>query len=579
MFFIAAFAFLCLGTFCQETRRFPSDINNLAISAKEIFVATDNYLYKLNHRLDVEVEEALVLNKSQFNRVKILLVWEESSTLVLCGTGDTGACEMRDLHNVSNITVKKKYIVPTQLNGSAVGFIYDNHGKKYLAVGTFATPLETSPEIVTLRSLEGTANVFTMQEDGGGSSPSIKPGEIAGVVQLEFVDGFQIKNYIYFLINMQVNSSYSNVTLFRMEITKEGKRAILDSLYKTAVLCYAGKPSTKLLASTLLLRSGDSALWVGVFSAVRTGDSDSTALGLFDLENMTEKCSETEDSGFHSFKKSPCYFDLKPIIVPLVHAYITAIAATTVHQWTILFIGTAQGKVLKISMDKDRKTSCLVFLYQFSNRGSVFYKMLIDPAQKLYVYAAAKNEFARIKVANCEKYSSMRSCWSAQDPHCGWCTSLLRCTFLSECKDSHAVWISIPNTLTDSTQMISYEITKAKNGTEQVLSFNMKAQVSVHYSGNRSFSCQVSILNNENVLCEEENVSFPNCSCSFPSVKLPLKSLCIKLNFRIDSWNIVETLSVDSSSGSIITSYCLDCPPSGCRWCTKKQQCFLSIHP
>ncbi|KAG2459784.1 PLXC1 protein, partial [Polypterus senegalus] len=91
--------------------------------------------------------------------------------------------------------------------------------------------------------------------------------------------------------------------------------------------------------------------------------------------------------------KSPCYFDLKPIIVPLVHAYITAIAATTVHQWTILFIGTAQGKVLKISMDKDRKTSCLVFLYQFSNRGSVFYKMLIDPAQKLYVYAAAKNEF------------------------------------------------------------------------------------------------------------------------------------------------------------------------------------------
>ncbi|MBN3276122.1 PLXC1 protein, partial [Polyodon spathula] len=89
---------------------------------------------------------------------------------------------------------------------------------------------------------------------------------------------------------------------------------------------------------------------------------------------------------------------------------------------------------LQIVIDQNQKVSCPEILYESPAEKAVFFKMLLDPVEQEHVYMASGNELTRIKVANCSKFDSWKTCWLAQDPFCGWCAhenrSVYRHTFL-----------------------------------------------------------------------------------------------------------------------------------------------------
>lgn len=167
----------------------------------------------------------------------------------------------------------------------------------------------------------------------------------------------------------------------------------------------------------------------------------------------------------------------------------------------------------QLAVDRHYSTACPKVLYKADYDRRVFPKISLDQVDQKHVYLAFLHQVGgsaeavasrcctapqsallcfqirRVPVSNCGSYTSMRDCWSAQDPYCVWCSSknrsdeqrlalirqnapkktgfvtenntfsLRRCTFEEAC--SNSTWLSIPE---ESRQrMVSYQVMKDKD--------------------------------------------------------------------------------------------------------------------
>ncbi|XP_030917489.1 plexin-D1, partial [Geospiza fortis] len=102
------------------------------------------------------------------------------------------------------------------------------------------------------------------------------------------------------------------------------------------------------------------------------------------------------------------------------------------NNYTVVFLGTASGALLKINLDSTMKV--------ISRRSiSVAYGepvhpiMQFDPSDSTYLYLMTSYQMTRVKVAACSQYSTCAECLAAADAYCGWCTMETRCSLQHEC--------------------------------------------------------------------------------------------------------------------------------------------------
>ncbi|NWY51398.1 PLXD1 protein, partial [Chionis minor] len=134
---------------------------------------------------------------------------------------------------------------------------------------------------------------------------------------------------------------------------------------------------------------------------------------------------------------------VNPVTATPIFTYsgLTAVAVASVNNYTVAFLGTASGGLLKakwlllslqINLDSTMKV--------ISRRSiSVAYGepvhpiMQFDPSDSTYLYLMTSYQMTRVKVAACNQYSTCAECLAAADAYCGWCTMETRCSLQHEC--------------------------------------------------------------------------------------------------------------------------------------------------
>uniref|UniRef100_A0A665TPR3 Si:ch211-113g11.6 n=1 Tax=Echeneis naucrates TaxID=173247 RepID=A0A665TPR3_ECHNA len=109
----------------------------------------------------------------------------------------------------------------------------------------------------------------------------------------------------------------------------------------------------------------------------------------------------------------------------ITHTVADIVLAVNDEHYSVLYLGTEQGKVLKVL-----HTSEGVFIISqyslFHNEGPVL-NMAID-SQKGHLYVGTAMEVQRLPLADCGRYGdTCRECILSRDPYCGWDRARRKC--------------------------------------------------------------------------------------------------------------------------------------------------------
>ncbi|XP_028427129.1 plexin-C1-like [Perca flavescens] len=570
---------------------FDGDLRHFAVATNTVYIATAETLYQLSHDLTLVqsltqrgiLKDGYQTDDAQFSRVSetdernatfsvnILLPFVENKTLISCGVIECGYCEVLDLKNISKMQYMEHIEVGSPRRSSAsIGFLVNvvnvEKTETYILTATqqyedksTKSSCSTESEAVELRNTNHKQYGTIFSKISEFSSVAIKRYPTGSV---EFVDGFQISLTIYLFSNLPSSDKSNRVRLIWLE-GKTNKAQTLRSLRGATLSISDGGKGSRLLASSVI-PGGPPVLWSGVFSV--DGEHTDTELLLFDISPLTGVTDVDPDfcSVCSTDRKRPPPETLKPKAVLFRQKSMTSVLAVRHKAWMVFFIGTGDGQLIKLAVDKNYHTTCPRVLYRATDDRQVFPKMLLDQVDLKHVYLPLRNQMKRVPVSNCSTYTNVQDCWSAQDPYCVWCGTKKSCTFEDDCQDSD--WLSIPD---DSQQkMVSYKVVKDDTGQ---ITLNIQTHLSVGQKALSNFACQFSASSIK--LCRDGlPQQFPQCTCILSNSTLPAGGLHVTVKIRVGTTQLSKALKLSNCSdirGPPTSVLCRQCIGAGCSWSEK----------
>ncbi|XP_076967727.1 plexin-C1 [Tamandua tetradactyla] len=581
----------------QPVWRSEQAIGAIAASQKDgVFVASGSCLdqldYSLQHRLSRLYRDqagnctepvslappARPRPGSSFS--KLLLPYREGAAgqggLLLTGwTFDRGACEVRPLGNLSRSSLRNgTEVVSCHPQGSTAGVVYRAGDKNrwYLAVAaTYVLPeTQTASRCNPAASDRDTA--IALKDTEGRSLATEELGRLKlteGAGSLHFVDAFLWNGSVYF--PYYPYNYTSGAATGWPSMARIAQRAEVQFQGQAALDCGRGHPDgRRLLLSSSLVEALD--VWAGVFSAA-TGEGQkrrspaTTALCLFrmsEIQARAKSCSWDFRTAEHSCKEGDQPERVQPIAsATLIHSDLTSVYGTVVMNRTVLFLGTGDGQLLKVTLGENLTSSCPEVIYEIKEETPVFYKLVPDPVKNIYIYLTAGKEVRRIRVANCHKHKSCAECLMARDPHCGWCHPLQRCTFQGDCipLENSGNWLDISSGAEQCPKIEMIRSSKDKTIVTLVGSFSPKYP-----------ECVVKSAHSNKELCRSRTLPNRTCSCSIQTSASYKDVLVVHVTF-FGSWNLSERFNFTNCSS---LRECPVCIGTGCAWCKSERKC---IHP
>nr|XP_057933721.1 plexin-C1 isoform X2 [Doryrhamphus excisus] len=568
------------------------NIRHLVSTPNAVYIATAERLYQLNRDLSLvqTVNQRGVLRgkseTAQFYRVtekdkwnatfsvNVLLPFVVNGTLISCGVTDNecGYCELLALANISRVLYREHILVgPSRHTSASVAFLVSVASKGFYILTaikqskdhTSQSMCPSFSETVYLhdtihnqdKKASNQGGIFSFS--GDGSNPLFKSNGEA-----DFVDGFQIDSIIYLFANVPSSKASSNkVRLIWLQA--EAKKIDTMKSLRGASLIIPGRKSSRLVASSVVLARAHSSLWVGVFSV--DGDPTNTELVLFDITpdlNIAADKDQDFCSAVSCSEKHPQPKVLQPKKVLFRQTSMTSVLAVAQGTWLVIFIGTGDGQLIKLNVDKNHGTTCPTVLYWTDDDRKVFPRMHRDEVDHKHLYVAFGNMVQRVLVSKCHTHETLRDCWYAQDPSCVWCSTKNSCTFKDECQNSN--WLSILDDY--QPKMMSYSVEKLSGGQ---IKLNVHTNVAVGPNASSIFSCHFSGSSGE--LCSRVGLppKFPECNCIIPNGTLPSRGMSVAVKIRLASMRFSETLNIMACSdikGSPTTALCQRCIEVGCAW-------------
>ncbi|TSK13569.1 Plexin-C1 [Bagarius yarrelli] len=453
-------------------------IRNFVVGNDKLFVATDSKLYQMRYDL-VEEKVKVISNSTYQNTLGILLPFESNRTLIICGTSDCGYCELLDISDISR-TIYTETTLPfgPRLNESSVSFLVDytsNSNGTYMLVGREHDELEADGCIVdvgvTLRNTLQTQPGDIFSKTADAIEAYIK---LTGV---KWVDGFQVSSQFesYLFAN---NVLRREVVLLKM-VNRGNKPDITKSLKVATLHCCKDLYRHKLVSSTHVL-SESSNLWVGIFTAELPQHPENTVLAIYNVTALRPGKPTQDFQCQPSCVSQENMATENPLAVVFKHSSMTSVAAKRKGSWTVLYIGTANGQLLKLVLDTEFRSSCAKVLYRSDDDTMVFPKMYFDPVDPNYIYMALRNQIKRVAVSQCGIYDTLRACLGSMDPFCGFCGITDSCSRQEECLISP--WISSSKNSFQKELML-FQVVSVLTGEPEILSV-WPNEVSIHGKNN-----------------------------------------------------------------------------------------------
>ncbi|XP_031439218.2 plexin-C1-like [Clupea harengus] len=327
------------------------------------------------------------------------------------------------------------------------------------------------------------------------------------------------------------NRFESKVKLLTLD-NRNSKGETFKTLQGAALQCCDGNESWMLLSSALI--PGESqVLWAGVFQD-NTGDA---AVAIFDISPsqtgpVSGFCFNKDECNEEDKRQSDLVKDkvLKPAAVVFKYSNITSVAALRSNSWIVLFFGTGTGLLIKLVVDASLKPGCPTVLYSSNEDQHILPRMLFTPVHHTDIYIALGNQMIRVPVAQCGVYQTLRDCWSALDPFCGWCVSQSRCSFQHDCSSSD--WVSVPGTSLQR-EIISVHMKRSTNGQDITVTAAPNLNIGIH------FSCALE-------KCDSPGPS--SCSCILSSESFPAEGLSLSVLITIQRETLIKDVLLENCS-------------------------------
>ncbi|XP_061839618.1 plexin-C1 [Nerophis lumbriciformis] len=567
------------------------DIRHFVTTPDAVYIAAADRLYQLNRNLSLvrTVNQRGVLtgksDSAQFYRVpekaewnatfsvNMLLPFLENKTLISCGVTDKkcGYCELLALTNISRVVYRENILVgPSRYPSASVAFLVSVASRGvYIMTAIEQSKNKTAENMCSsLKSevlyLYDTVHHQDKKAGNQGDIFSISGDSATPVFRskgdVDFVDGFQIDSIIYLFANVPSSVAGGNKVRLLWLQAKPNKVDTMKSFRGSSLIIPGGKGSS-LVASSVVSGRVHSPLWVGVFSM--DGEPSNTKLVLFNITpDLNIKENDDQDFSTSTTTYNPTKpRELQPQKVLFKKTSMTSVLAVTQGAWIVVFIGTGDGQLIKLNVDKNYHTTCPTLLHRTDGDSKVFPRMHLD-AGRQHLYAAFSKTVQRVGVSKCHTHTTLQDCWSAQDPSCVWCHAKNRCTFKDECPNSS--WLSIVEDY--QPKMISYSVEKQSDGR---ISLNVHANVAVDPNTSSNFACN--FLASSVELCEREGLppKFPECKCILSKGTIPSQGMSVALKVKLGSMRLSETLKIMTCSdikGSPTAALCQHCIEVGCAW-------------
>ncbi|KAM4569646.1 plexin-C1 isoform 2-T2 [Odontesthes bonariensis] len=558
------------------------DIRDLAVGSSGLYIATEERLYQLSHDLKLVrtlTQKGIFRNGDQqeFQRVSGAAAWEttfranmllpfvKNGSLISCGAPYRGCgyCEVLDLQNISNLLYRENIQVgPLSSSSGSVGFLLDvkkDSTQTETYILTAVRQHEDESKKSGCNSDTQTINLHNTDDAQEGEIFSLSVSSGKAVIRskgdVEFVDGFQIDSTAYLLSNVRSGAESNRVRLIWLQA--ENSKAETVKTLRGATLRLSDGGSCRLLAASLI-PGGQQVLWSGVFGV----DGTNTELAVFDISPDGSVGPDNDPDFFYASKGGTSEpKTLKPKALLFRQHYMTSVLAVRQKAWMVFFIGTADGQLIKLVVDRNFHPACPRVLYRANDDRKVFPKMHLDPVDPKHMFVAFRKQMRRVPVAACSSHTDVQQCWSAQDPFCVWCSSKSRCTFEDDCRDSD--WLSIPEE--SQQKMVSHRVVKDPDGPIKLI---VQIHVTAGQNATSNFACQFSTTSKE-YFSMKYLPQFPQCTCTLLNGSLPADGVRFTVKMRLGTTYLSENLRMINCSevhGPPSSALCQQCIEAGCGW-------------
>ncbi|KAF8785202.1 plexin-A2-like isoform X2 [Argiope bruennichi] len=422
---------------------------------------------------------------------KALVIDYPQSRLIACGSLFQGICTVHNLNDVTNfVTPANESVVANNSTASTVAFIAQ--GPKSLPrmhvlyVGVSYTgngPYRSDVPAVSSRSLDPN-NMFAIAHTGVTTGTKVMVNSMSReIYPITYVYGFSSKGFSYFVtvqkkftdppkpfISKLIRICHEDVHYYSYTEVPLVCRAPDGTDYNLAQAAYVGRPGSE-LAVSLGIAAQDDVLFA-VFakskdeSDIYNKPSPNSALCVYALSAVHRKFTQNIQHCFNGFgdrgldfinpsqncmvtqvqiNDDFCGMDVNtplggsmPIEATPVLTYsgllLTSVAATSTHDYTVAFMGTATGHLKKAVVES--VTSAFEYSdLQIDESKSVSPDMLFDK-NKEFLYVMTERRVTMVKVQECLVYKTCSECLEAQDPYCGWCSLENKCSLRSDCAEA-----------------------------------------------------------------------------------------------------------------------------------------------
>ncbi|XP_021233233.1 plexin-A2 isoform X1 [Numida meleagris] len=112
----------------------------------------------------------------------------------------------------------------------------------------------------------------------------------------------------------------------------------------------------------------------------------------------------------------------------------TSVASYIYNGYSVVFVGTKNGKVKKIRADGPPHGGIQYEVVTVFKDGSPVLRDMAFSVDHKYLYVMSERQVSRVPVESCEQYTTCAECLSSGDPHCGWCTLHHTCSPRDSCE-------------------------------------------------------------------------------------------------------------------------------------------------
>lgn len=407
---------------------------------------------------------------------KVLVINYEAEELISCSTLFHGMCKKRSLSNI-NITVDGGAgdpVVANSPNATTYAFIAPGPSldgglqPNVLYVGATRTNIGLSlyrdlvPAFCS-RNLKDFDIAYKSQVEH--SSKKEIETQHRETFKVNYMYGFSSENFSYMLTLQKASTQVDTYASKIFRVCQNDK-----NFYSYAELffqCKLGNVDYNLVQAAYLAKAGNSLaqnigipttedVLYAVFAKGNPGTADptdSSALCIYPLRNIRKIFTKNIKECFrgvgnigpeHLTKSTLCQktrlqiddnycgsldintpiagsmpVDSEPTLV-LKSTTVSAVAVSITYDYTVAFIGTTDGRIIKVSIESRTQASHYETITVVPHQR-IFPDLYFD-LEKEHLYVMTPHKLSKVQVQDCSRYTTCEKCISVKDPYCGWCT-------------------------------------------------------------------------------------------------------------------------------------------------------------